>query len=89
MMAVGAALGLPAEDGWPDASVLGSTGAPRAEKRGAATVVAARDRTATALAQLTDRDADRVAIDMPLELTVRRLDDDGGFHNHFCKARPA
>lgn len=39
--------------------------------------------------QLTDCDADRVAIDMPLELTFRRLHDGGGFHNYFWKARPA
>ena len=39
--------------------------------------------------QLTDCDADRVAIGMPLELTFRRLHDGGGFHNYFWKARPA
>jgi 3-hydroxy-3-methylglutaryl CoA synthase len=39
--------------------------------------------------QLTDCDADRVAIDMPRELTFRRLHDGGGFHNYFWKARPA
>jgi len=39
--------------------------------------------------QLTDCDADRVAIDMPLELTFRRLHEGGGFHNYFWKARPA
>jgi hydroxymethylglutaryl-CoA synthase len=39
--------------------------------------------------QLTDCDADRVAVDMPVELTFRRLHDGGGFHNYFWKARPA
>ena len=39
--------------------------------------------------QLTDCDAERVAIDMPLELTFRRLHEGGGFNNYFWKARPA
>jgi uncharacterized OB-fold protein len=39
--------------------------------------------------QLTDCDAERVEIDMPLELTFRKLHDGGGFHNYFWKARPA
>jgi 3-hydroxy-3-methylglutaryl CoA synthase len=39
--------------------------------------------------QLTDCDAEAVAIDMPLELTFRRLHDGGGFHNYYWKARPA
>jgi hydroxymethylglutaryl-CoA synthase len=39
--------------------------------------------------QLTDCDAERVAIDMPLELTFRRLHGGGGFNNYFWKARPA
>jgi hydroxymethylglutaryl-CoA synthase len=39
--------------------------------------------------QLTDCDADGVEIDMPLELTFRRMHDGGGFHNYFWKARPA
>jgi 3-hydroxy-3-methylglutaryl CoA synthase len=38
--------------------------------------------------QLTDCDPDAVAIDMPLELTFRKLHDGGGFHNYFWKARP-
>ena len=29
-----------------------------------------------------------VAIDMPVELTLRRLHEGGGFHNYFWKARP-
>ena len=39
--------------------------------------------------QLTDCDAERVAIDMPLELTFRRIHEGGGFNNYFWKARPA
>jgi len=39
--------------------------------------------------QLTDCEADRVAVDIPVELTIRRLHDGGGFHNYFWKARPA
>lgn len=39
--------------------------------------------------QLTDCDADTLAIDMPCELTFRRLHDAGGFHNYYWKARPA
>ncbi len=39
--------------------------------------------------QLTDCDPDRVAIDMPVELTFRKLHDGGGFPNYFWKARPA
>jgi len=38
--------------------------------------------------QLTDCATDALAIDMPLELTFRRLHDAGGFHNYFWKARP-
>ncbi len=39
--------------------------------------------------QLTDCEAERVAIDMPLELTFRRIHEGGGFNNYFWKARPA
>jgi uncharacterized OB-fold protein len=39
--------------------------------------------------QLTDCEPERVAIDMPLELTFRKMHDGGGFHNYFWKARPA
>lgn len=39
--------------------------------------------------QLTDCEPERVAIDMPLELTFRRLHEGGGFNNYFWKARPA
>ena len=39
--------------------------------------------------QLTDCDPDAVRVDMPVELTFRRLHDAGGFHNYFWKARPA
>jgi 3-hydroxy-3-methylglutaryl CoA synthase len=39
--------------------------------------------------QLTDCEPERVAIDMPLELTFRRIHEGGGFNNYFWKARPA
>ena len=39
--------------------------------------------------QLTDCDAEQVEIDMPLELTFRRIHEGGGFNNYFWKARPA
>jgi 3-hydroxy-3-methylglutaryl CoA synthase len=39
--------------------------------------------------QLTDCDADALDIDLPCELTFRRVHDAGGFHNYYWKARPA
>ena len=39
--------------------------------------------------QLTDTEPERVEIDMPLELTFRRIHAGGGFNNYFWKARPA
>jgi hydroxymethylglutaryl-CoA synthase len=39
--------------------------------------------------QITDCEAERVEIDMPLELTFRRIHEGGGFNNYFWKARPA
>jgi hydroxymethylglutaryl-CoA synthase len=39
--------------------------------------------------QLTDCEAERVEIDMPLELTFRKIHEGGGFNNYFWKARPA
>ena len=39
--------------------------------------------------QLTDCEAERVEIDMPLELVFRRIHEGGGFNNYFWKARPA
>jgi len=39
--------------------------------------------------QLTDCEAERVEIDMSLELTFRRIHEGGGFNNYFWKARPA
>jgi len=39
--------------------------------------------------QLTDTEPERVEIDMPLELTFRRMHEGGGFNNYFWKARPA
>ncbi len=40
-------------------------------------------------AQLTDADPDRVAIDMPVELTFRRLHEGDGHVTYFWKFRPA
>ena len=39
--------------------------------------------------QLTDCEPERVEIDMPLELTFRKLHEGGGFPNYFWKARQA
>jgi len=39
--------------------------------------------------QMTDCDPERVAIDMPVELTFRRVHEGFGLHNYFWKARPA
>ena len=39
--------------------------------------------------QLTDCEPERVEIDMPLELTFRKVHEGGGFKNYFWKARPA
>jgi uncharacterized OB-fold protein len=38
--------------------------------------------------EVTDCDPERVEIDMPLELTFRKIHEGGGFHNYFWKARP-
>ncbi|TMA47137.1 MAG: 3-hydroxy-3-methylglutaryl CoA synthase, partial [Deltaproteobacteria bacterium] len=38
--------------------------------------------------QLTDCEPERVEIDMPLELTFRKIHEAGGFNNYFWKARP-
>jgi 3-hydroxy-3-methylglutaryl CoA synthase len=47
------------------------------------------DRGGRLYCQLTDCEAERVEIDMPLELTFRRIHGGGGFNNYFWKARPA
>jgi len=39
--------------------------------------------------QMTDCDAERVEIDMPVELTFRKYHEGFGMHNYFWKARPA
>ena len=39
--------------------------------------------------QLTDCEPEHVQIDMPVELTFRRMHGGGGFNNYFWKARPA
>lgn len=38
--------------------------------------------------QMTDSDAEKVQIDMPVEMVLRRLHDGSGFHNYFWKCRP-
>jgi len=38
--------------------------------------------------QVTDCEPERVEIDMPLELTFRKIHEAGGFNNYFWKARP-
>jgi len=38
--------------------------------------------------QMTDRNVGDVEIDMPVELTFRKIHDGGGFHNYFWKTRP-
>lgn len=38
--------------------------------------------------QMTDCDADAVAIDLPVELTFRKYHEGSGIHNYFWKARP-
>ncbi|MFH1150945.1 MAG: zinc ribbon domain-containing protein [Actinomycetota bacterium] len=38
--------------------------------------------------QMTDRRVGEVEIDMPVELTFRKIHDGGGFHNYFWKTRP-
>jgi 3-hydroxy-3-methylglutaryl CoA synthase len=37
---------------------------------------------------MTDRDPEKVAIGMPLEMTFRKIYDAGGFRNYFWKCRP-
>ena len=39
--------------------------------------------------QVTDCDPERVAIDMPVELTFRKMHQGSGLNNYFWKARPA
>lgn len=38
--------------------------------------------------EMTDRDPSKIAIDMPVEMTFRRLYEAGGIYNYFWKARP-
>ncbi|MFN0145232.1 MAG: OB-fold domain-containing protein [Dehalococcoidia bacterium] len=46
------------------------------------------DNGARAVLMMTDRDVDRVAIDMPLELTFRLARSGGGITNYYWKAMP-
>ena len=38
--------------------------------------------------EMTDRVPDAVQIDMPVEMTFRKINDAGGFHNYYWKCRP-
>ena len=38
--------------------------------------------------RMTDRDPDKVAMGMPLELTFRKMHEGAGFPNYFWKPRP-
>ena len=38
--------------------------------------------------QMTDRDPEKVELDMPLDLTFRKMGEAGGYHNYFWKCRP-
>jgi len=38
--------------------------------------------------QMTDRDLDKVEMDMPLEFTFRKVGEAGGFNTYFWKCRP-
>ncbi|MBF8264713.1 MAG: hypothetical protein HW384_577, partial [Dehalococcoidia bacterium] len=37
---------------------------------------------------MTDNDPNQVKVEMPLEMTFRRLYEGAGFHNYFWKCRP-
>ena len=39
--------------------------------------------------QMTDRDPEKIELNMPLEFTLRHLHDGSGFRNYFWKCRPA
>jgi uncharacterized OB-fold protein len=38
--------------------------------------------------QMTDRDPDKIAPDMPVEMTFRKMHDSGGMHTYYWKCRP-
>jgi uncharacterized OB-fold protein len=38
--------------------------------------------------QMTDRDVGKVAPDMPVEMTFRKMHDAGGMHTYYWKCRP-
>jgi hydroxymethylglutaryl-CoA synthase len=38
--------------------------------------------------QMTDRTVDEIELEMPVELTFRKIHDGGNFHNYFWKTRP-
>jgi uncharacterized OB-fold protein len=38
--------------------------------------------------QMTDRDLDKVKLEMPVEMTFRKMHDSGGMHTYYWKCRP-
>jgi len=38
--------------------------------------------------QMTDRDPDKIELDMPLDLTFRKIGEAEGYYNYFWKCRP-
>lgn len=38
--------------------------------------------------QMTDRDPDKIEVDMPMELTFRKMQEAEGFNSYFWKCRP-
>lgn len=52
------------------------------------TVVESEEGAARIYCMMTDCDPTAVRVDMPVELTFRRMYEGGGFHNYFWKCRP-
>lgn len=52
------------------------------------TVVESEEGSARIYCMMTDCDPSQVRVDMPVELTFRRIYEGGGFHNYFWKCRP-
>ncbi|MFC2039498.1 Zn-ribbon domain-containing OB-fold protein, partial [Chloroflexota bacterium] len=52
------------------------------------TVVELEEASARIYCMMTDCEPTAVSVDMPVELTFRRIWEGGGFHNYFWKCRP-
>jgi len=52
------------------------------------TVVESEEGAARIYCMMTDGEPAAVKVDMPVELTFRRIYEGGGFHNYFWKCRP-